>query len=212
MLIDQVRPESEHSGRTGSPRKRQEKAFVIAEHAVRLFSDHGFAAVTIDQISAAAGIGTRTFFRYFPTKESAAFPDHPARVGRFAEILDACRGSSEPLRALLRASERLADDYFKRPDLYRPRYSLIRTEPVLRDYERVMDGNYEKLIVDYLMGEFPGLPDIGVLAPVLATGIVAAVNTVLQDWAVTSEDDPSSQLRRSMELLNTLFRPAFSKS
>jgi AcrR family transcriptional regulator len=192
--------------------KSQQKAYMIAEHAVRLFTEQGFAAVTIDDISQAAGIGSRTFFRYFPTKESAAFPDHGARVERFATVLDASRGTAEPFSALLRASEKLTDDYFAMPELYKPRYRLIRTEPVLRDFERVRDTGYENLISRYLTDEYAQLPEIGILAPVAAAGIVATVNTVLEGWAAEESRNPAAQLHEALELLYTLFEPAFSKA
>lgn len=41
--------------------------------AVELFERQGVAGTTVDEIAAAAGISPRTFFRYFPTKEHAAF-------------------------------------------------------------------------------------------------------------------------------------------
>ena len=191
------------------PVDRQQKAYLIAEHAMRLFSERGFAAVSTEEISAAAGIGSRTFFRYFPTKESAAFPDHEARVDRFAIVLDATKGSIEPLASLMRASERLTDDYFARPELYRPRYRLIRTEPVLRDYERIMDARYEALIRDFVAAEYPAHPDILFLAPALAASIVATVNAVLDSWSAATDESSTGLLRTALQDLSELFAPAF---
>jgi len=52
-------------------RKRVETRRRIAEAAVRLVSEHGIAATTVDEIAEAAGIGRATFFRYFESKELA---------------------------------------------------------------------------------------------------------------------------------------------
>ena len=40
-----------------------------ADAAFALFADRGYCHVTVADICAAAGIGRRTFFRYFPTKD-----------------------------------------------------------------------------------------------------------------------------------------------
>ncbi len=45
----------------------------LIDAALALFSRDGFDATTTDQISQAAGVSPRTFFRYFPTKESVVF-------------------------------------------------------------------------------------------------------------------------------------------
>ena len=45
----------------------------IAETALELFVEQGYAETTIDQIAAAADVGRRTVFRYFPTKEAMLF-------------------------------------------------------------------------------------------------------------------------------------------
>lgn len=50
-------------------RKRQETLRRIAETGLRLFSERGYEATTLDAIAEAAGISRRTFFSYFKSKE-----------------------------------------------------------------------------------------------------------------------------------------------
>lgn len=52
-------------------RKRVETRRRISEAAVRLVSEHGIPATTVDEIAEAAGVGRATFFRYFESKELA---------------------------------------------------------------------------------------------------------------------------------------------
>jgi AcrR family transcriptional regulator len=47
----------------------------IAETALDLFTSQGYAQTTIDHIAQAAGVGRRTIFRHFATKEAMLF-DH----------------------------------------------------------------------------------------------------------------------------------------
>ena len=55
-------------------RKREARGR-IAETALQLFVSHGYTETTIDQIAAAAGVGRRTIFRHFATKEAILY-DH----------------------------------------------------------------------------------------------------------------------------------------
>jgi len=51
----------EHKSRT---------AEAIREAALELFAAQGYDATTTEEIAGKAGVASRTFFRYFPTKES----------------------------------------------------------------------------------------------------------------------------------------------
>jgi AcrR family transcriptional regulator len=57
-------PRTEHADR-----KRND----LLEAALNLFSANGYDDTTTDQIAESAGVSPRTFFRYFPTKESVLF-------------------------------------------------------------------------------------------------------------------------------------------
>ncbi len=96
------------------------------------------------------------FFRYFETKESAAFPDHADRIDALRRGLEARRPASAPLAAVLEVSRRSAAEFFEDPALYRPRYQLVRSVPSLRDHERVADRAYEDAIATFLETESAG--------------------------------------------------------
>lgn len=51
--------------------KQQTRTALIREGA-RLFAEQGFAATTMDQVTAAAGVAKGTLYNYFPTKEDLA--------------------------------------------------------------------------------------------------------------------------------------------
>jgi AcrR family transcriptional regulator len=57
-------PRGEHADRT---------RLALVEAALNLFSANGYDETTTDQIAESAGVSPRTFFRYFPTKESVLF-------------------------------------------------------------------------------------------------------------------------------------------
>lgn len=50
-------------------RKKARTKSAIQRHAVRLFTEQGYAATTVEQVAEAAEVSPSTVFRYFPTKE-----------------------------------------------------------------------------------------------------------------------------------------------
>ncbi|WP_151770663.1 TetR/AcrR family transcriptional regulator [Streptomyces abyssomicinicus] len=64
--------------RTGRPplteRRKAATRLDISRQAVRLFAAHGVAGTSADEIAAAAGLSTRTLWRYFPSKEECVRP------------------------------------------------------------------------------------------------------------------------------------------
>lgn len=67
-----------------SMNKRQD----ILQAAERLFYSNGFHATSTDQICSEAGVSTRTFYRYFPSRETLTLCVMEARQERFfAQLL-----------------------------------------------------------------------------------------------------------------------------
>ncbi|MCZ8380273.1 helix-turn-helix domain containing protein [Mycobacterium sp. CPCC 205372] len=63
------------------------KRLTVSRHAAALFWEKGVSATSGDDIAAAAGLSTRTIWRYFRTKESCVEPLLARSADRFLEIL-----------------------------------------------------------------------------------------------------------------------------
>ncbi len=184
--------------------RRQERKLKIAEAAVRLFEKRGLSATTVEMIAADAGISPRTFFRYFDTKESAAFPDHAARVAELERRLDARLPSRDPLADVVELSRRSALEFFDNPELYHRRYRLLRSNEVLRDLERVFDRRYEERLVAFLTA----CEIERVAACACAGAVVAVVNAALDVWAESRRTDPTraqTTLDEGLQMVLTAF-------
>jgi mycofactocin system transcriptional regulator len=78
-------------------------AHELAAVAQRLFLRRGFDQTSVDDIAAAAGIGRRTFFRYFPTKADVLFVESAAELQRLREHLTG-GAAGEPYQAVVARS------------------------------------------------------------------------------------------------------------
>jgi AcrR family transcriptional regulator len=127
-------------------RKRLATRRAIQLAAVELASERGFDKVTIDEISHLANVSPRTFFNYFPSKESAIIGELPEMPD--AETVDEFvqAGPGEPIldgiRKLLVAandssdlgtggSESTAGDMRAVQDLVKLRRALLKDNPEL---------------------------------------------------------------------------------
>lgn len=67
--------------------KQAEARLAVSRHAADLFWEHGVSATSGDDIAAAAGLSTRTIWRYFRTKESCVEPVLAQSADRFIATL-----------------------------------------------------------------------------------------------------------------------------
>ncbi len=111
-------------------RKKLNVRTAIQREALRLFSDQGFEATTVEQIAEAAGVSTATFYRYFTSKEDSVVTDEydPIFVQSFME-----RPSDEPLIDAVRVMMTgIVVHYIVRDrDLLVARHALKRKTPAL---------------------------------------------------------------------------------
>src|SRR5436190_20548535 len=84
-------------------RKKQRTRRLVMDITLRLFAEKGFDATTVEEICAEAEISPSTFFRYFRTKEAAAFPDEEERIAVVETALRE-RPPDEPLHKTIRRS------------------------------------------------------------------------------------------------------------
>ncbi|MFG1809742.1 TetR family transcriptional regulator [Streptomyces sp. NPDC049040] len=77
--------------------KRQRTRERIVREAVALFAERGFDAVTVAEITAAAGVARSTFFRHFPDKADVLFEDDSASHLLLAKAVAGAARTKAPL-------------------------------------------------------------------------------------------------------------------
>ena len=167
-------------GRSVEGRAEVRRDLVAA--AVRLFGSQGYEDTTVDDIAAAAGVGRRTFFRYFRSKEDAISPDHEAALTRIAEVFESAYPTEPVAPLVLRAGETVFDMYAEDPGLSVERFRLTHAVAALRDRESASVDHYRRLFTRYLRLRFADEPDGELRAAVTGAAVVAAHNIALRGW------------------------------
>ncbi|MEV0097203.1 TetR family transcriptional regulator [Streptomyces sp. NPDC050738] len=159
------------------PAKKAPMRDVLAEAAFELFLERGYEQTTVDDIVARAGVGRRSFFRYFPSKEDAVFPDHERCLVEMTAFLEAANGA-DPVETVCDATRIVLRMYAANPEFSVQRYRLTREVPGLRTYELSVMRRYERTFAGYL--ERRG--ERALRAEVIAASVVAAHNNGLRSW------------------------------
>jgi AcrR family transcriptional regulator len=167
-------------GRSAAGRAELRRALVAT--AVELFRTRGYDDTTIDDIAAGAGVGRRTFFRYFRSKEDAISPDHEAALARISEIFESAHADEPVVSLVLRAGETVFDLYTDDPALSVRRFALTHEVPALRDRESASVDHYRRLFTRQLRQRLTEQADGELRAAVIGAAVVAAHNVALRTW------------------------------
>lgn len=177
--------------------------------AFRLFLERGYEQTTVDDIVALAGVGRRSFFRYFPSKEDVVFPDHERCLADMTAFLAASDEGHEPVPRVCDAARLVLRMYAENPSFSVQRYRLTKQVPGLRAYELSVVWRYERALAEYLRGRFAGRPDGTLRADVIAAAVVAAHNNALRSWLRSDgESDASTTVDHALGYVQSAFGAA----
>ncbi|WP_236789998.1 TetR/AcrR family transcriptional regulator [Amycolatopsis sp. GM8] len=128
-------------------RKKLEAWRTLRTEAYRLFARHGYEAVSVEDIAAAANMSRSTFFNYFTSKDAVLRDPEPGDRERWLALFD--RPADEPLWdslvvLLLEFAKQISEflTTMKRLELQSPALTertLDRTHPFYRDLRDWVD-------------------------------------------------------------------------
>lgn len=191
-------------------RRRRETRREIHTAALRLVRKHGFGKVTVDMISAEAGVSPRTFFNYFPNKEEALLlgPKEvpPALAAEFVAA-----GTASPRTLLADVTQLLVREMTDNPPeraLMHDVFALADSHPpVLAAMLARIDG-LQRSIADVVAQRMGQRPDDEVPSMIAAVALTA-VRSGLERWSravpgSATDDSPIPYVERALDLLHTL--------
>jgi AcrR family transcriptional regulator len=176
--------------------------------AFQLFVERGYEETTVDDIVALAGVGRRSFFRYFPSKEDVVFPDHEGCLAQMTAFLRDSGPTHEPVARVCDAARLVLRMYAENPAFSVQRYHLTRKVPGLRTYELSVVWRYERALAEYLRGRFAGRRDGTLRADVIAAAVVAAHNHGLRSWLRSGgRSDAGAEVDHALTHVQQAFGP-----
>ncbi len=197
-MAKERRPDQAATDRRTKPAMRD----ALVGAALQLFVERGFEQTTVDDIVALAGVGRRSFFRYFPSKEDVVFPDHQRALRELTEFLQQGTGEEDAVRHACDAARLVMQMYAEDRPFSVARFRLTRTVPALRTHELSEVRRYERVLADYLRGRYADRLDGPLRAEVVAASVVAAHNHALRSWlAADGKGDHEQLLDESLGLV-----------
>lgn len=187
---------------TLAQRKRQLVADELTQAALTLLARDGFDAVTVDEITAAAGVSKRTFFRYFASKEDVVVQFLAGMGTAMGEEL-AGRPAGEPPSAALRATVwRSVDACAGHTDRALSVVQLILRTPTLLGRFLERQAQWREVLAAELARRLR-LDPASQLYPQLAAGMaLTAFHTVLQRWSDSDgTEDPAALTDRAFAVI-----------
>jgi AcrR family transcriptional regulator len=160
--------------------KKQRTRWAIQEHALRLISQQGYDATTVEQIAAAAEISPSTFFRYFPTKEDVVLTDDYDPM--ILAAMEAEPGDEGPITAVRRAMGAVFAEIGEeeRRRVYE-RTRLIMSTPSLRARTFESFTATTTLLAESL-GRRLGRPPGDLRVRVIASACIGALTASIYAW------------------------------
>ena len=131
---------------------------MTVDAALRLFAEHGYEAVTVADICAAADIAPRTFFRYFPAKEDVLAEPGREMAARLAEAITAAPADMPPPQVLRTSLRQVGEHVVGDRERLAGYFAVAAQVGVLRANPFIRLNDRERDVTDLLRAR-PSTPD-----------------------------------------------------
>lgn len=161
-------------------RKKLAVRNALEQTALRLFMEKGYDDTTVEEITEAVDVSTRTFFRYFATKDEVLFAHQDARLDAIRTFF-ANRDHDEPLKSTVEALvEFFADDFAANADLLVVQATVYRQARLPAGIIRLRQDELIEAVAAGLatkLGRGSGIRPL-----VIATAVMCAIEMAARSW------------------------------
>jgi AcrR family transcriptional regulator len=153
--------------------------------ALELFAEQGFARTTVPEITARAGLTTRTFFRHFADKREVLFAGEDDVAGSVAAALAAAPADVTPMQLIAQGLPRVATALFGgRREQLRARHAVVAADEGLRE----RDLRKRAALAEQIRTGFLGRGAEELTATLTAELAVTAMHVSVARWLAADDD------------------------
>ena len=152
----------------------------IEAAAFRLFDERGFDGTTLEAIATEAGVGRRTLFRYFESKNDIPWGRFDESLAEFRRILDDTPGDVPLWQSVHTGVLRFNDFGAGAEQQHRNRMGLILTTPTLQAHSVLRYAQWREVIADHVAARTGH--DVGSLLPITVGHVSLALALSAYDY------------------------------
>ena len=186
----------------------------ITRAATELFVRSGFAATTVEEIAVAAGVSTRTVFRYFPTKDAMLTEPFMAPFDAWERHMLGAPAGERLLDVIRAATHRVLDIYEEDPDFWDRHYTLTTSDAAVAAHVLQVQAQLQ-LRAAAVLAQRLGLAPDDLRARVVAAAAMAGVGEAVRQYYAAGGrrrrrsviDAAYREVARALELLNVPLPP-----
>ena len=172
----------------------------LEQVALDLFAARGFEQITVDELAEAAGIGRRTFFRYFASKNDVVYGDFDAALEELRARLAATPPDVplvEGIRLAVLAFNALPPDAEAQ---HRVRMQLVLHTPALQAHSTLRYAGWRAVLADHAAGRM-GLQPQDFRPQLLAHQALASAVAAYEQWLALPGADLAALLDEALRTL-----------
>jgi TetR/AcrR family transcriptional regulator, regulator of mycofactocin system len=190
------------AARPGPPRGRRPSTThaEVERAALELFARDGFEQTTMDDIADALGIGRRTLFRYFPSKNDIVWGDFELVLDRLGRLLYATPRDVPIMRALADAiieSNRYPPDQLAG---LRIRMTLITTVPALQAHSMLRYRAWRQVVAEFVADRRGESPD-DLVPQTIGYALLGTSTAAFAHWVDNPDEDLDASLAQAYGIL-----------
>lgn len=172
----------------------------IERAAFRLFAQHGFEGTTLEAIAREVGVGRRTLFRYFESKNDIPWGQFDSTLDRFREIL-AATPAELPVADALYVGVRQFNEF--EPDADPPhieRMRLVLETPALQAHSVLRYTAWRRVVAEFV-AERTGLAPDSALPELIGHVSLSMSLTAYETWLKDPEASLPELIGKQLGLL-----------